>query len=147
MKISRYFTFEESTQSEIAIRNNIHNNPTDIVLKDIIKTAIKMDEVRELLGFPIIVSSFYRCLDLNRILRSKDTSQHVKGKAVDFICPKFGSNNDVIRKIIRNEIDFDQLILEYPNSLNGGWVHISFVDENPRAQVLIIDKDGTRAFE
>lgn len=42
---------------------------------------------RELEGRPvfIIITSANRCLEYNRKVGSKDTSQHVKGRAIDFV--------------------------------------------------------------
>jgi len=40
------------------------------------KHMIKLEKVRQKLGFPIIINSGYRCLIHNRELESKDTSWH-----------------------------------------------------------------------
>ena len=50
---------------------------------------------------------------------------------------------------IKNNLDFDQLILEYADNLqkdiNSGWVHISYkANGQNRHQVLTINKSGTR---
>ena len=42
-----------------------------------------LEDVREYFGVPIRVTSCKRCLQHNRSIGSKDTSQHVKGTAVD----------------------------------------------------------------
>lgn len=100
-----------------------------------------MERVRAILNSPIHVDSWYRCLQLNRALKSKDTSQHLKGEAVDFICPEFGSPFEICVKILHYPelIIFDQLILEHT------WVHISFNADpttQPRKQVLSLLQDG-----
>ena len=53
-------------------------------------------------------------------------SQHAKGQAADFEI--FGTPNNEIANWIRNNLIFDQLILEYWNSdePNSGWVHVSY---------------------
>lgn len=140
MQLSENFTLEEATFSETASRNNIDNTPDEATLEKMKFTASNMENVRLLLDKPIIVSSWFRCLELNRTIKSKDTSQHVLGEAVDFKCPKFGTPRKIVETILNAEISFDQLILEY-----NSWVHVSFKSKN-RNQVLIIDTKGTRIF-
>jgi hypothetical protein len=46
----------------------------------------------------------------------------------------------VVRAIIAANLPFDQIIREYDS-----WTHIS-INDKPRRQALIIDKQGTRVF-
>ena len=85
----------------------------------------------------------YRCLALNRALKSKDSSQHVKGQAVDIEIAGIGNYD--LAEWVMNNLDFDQLLLEfyYPGQPTSGWVHISYVSENQnRNQVLTINRNG-----
>lgn len=142
MNLSQHFTLEEFTQSDTADRLLILNTPTPIVLDSLTYTAQQLETVRILLNAPINITSGFRCLALNNAILSKNTSQHVKGEAVDFKCPKFGTPREIVQKISSSSnVFFDQLILEFDN-----WVHISFVKQGSRRQVLIIDKAGTRLF-
>lgn len=144
MDISLHFTYEEAIHSQTAERNNIDNNPNAVVLETIKSAGVKMDKVRELLGVPVIVSSWYRCLKLNNLLSKATHSQHIDGEAIDFISPKFGSPLAICRKIIENKelIGYDQLILEHT------WVHISFaiLTKSPRQQVLSLLESGGYAY-
>lgn len=141
MQLTTNFTLEEFIQSDTADRLNIINYPTSFVLDTLKYTATQMEIVRSILKNPIQVTSGFRCLSLNAAIGSKSTSQHVKGEAVDFKCPKFGSPRLIVQTLKTANLVFDQLILEFDN-----WVHISFVRQNSRQQVLIIDKAGTRLF-
>ncbi len=141
MKLSKYFTLEELTFSQTASRHNISNIPTGDTLKTLTRTAEKLDLVREYFGCPITVNSGFRCLNLNRKIGSKDTSQHVLGQAVDFIIPRAGTPKSLVKAIKDSNIEFDQIIQEFDS-----WVHISFKDSGNRKQALIIDSSGTRAF-
>ncbi|MDY6148972.1 MAG: D-Ala-D-Ala carboxypeptidase family metallohydrolase [Porphyromonas sp.] len=47
----------------------------------------KLDELRERLGRPVIVSSGYRCPVHNRNVGGVYNSQHVNGTAADIYCP------------------------------------------------------------
>ena len=123
MNLSDHFTLEEATFSRTATLNGIDNSClSPMILESAKKTALKMEKVRALLGNPISVDSWIRCIALNRALGSKDSSQHIKGEAVDFVCWGFGSPVDICKKLIENQIlvGWDQLILEHT------WVHISW---------------------
>ncbi len=135
--LSKYFSFRELTFSKIAEDHGIDNAPTPDILEKLKYTASQLDKVRELLGKPVNISSGYRCLQVNRRLGSKDTSQHLKGEAVDFKCELFGNPKQVFDAIKKSNIQFDQLILEF-----NSWVHISFVKEGGRRECLIIDRFG-----
>jgi len=134
---SKYFSLRELMFSKIAEVHGIDNTPTPDVLETLKYTALQLDKVRELLNKPVNISSGYRCLQVNRRLGSKDTSQHLKGEAVDFKCELFGNPRAVFEAIRKSNIQFDQLILEF-----NSWVHISFVKEGGRRECLIIDRFG-----
>ncbi len=142
--LSQYFTWREATFSQTAARLGIDNTPPPEVQDNIRLAALSMDRVRKILGVPVLVSSWYRCLPLNRAIGSKPTSDHVNGWAVDFSAPDYGPPQLVfnyLRPLIR-DLRIDQLILEFPKAPNGGWVHVSF-RPGPRLQALMIDHTGT----
>ena len=139
MQLSEHFSLAEATFSSTAERLGIDNTvvPSN-VLAQAINTAQHMELVRSILNQPISVDSFIRSLPLNRALGSKDTSQHLLGEAVDFICPEFGTPLDIARAIISSGLTFDQLILEHT------WVHISFksLSSENRNNVLSLLQTG-----
>jgi len=144
-RITPHFTLEELTFSNTAVRLDINNTPDEEALKNLKTLAEGLEHVRTKLdGNAIRISSGYRSLQLNRALRSKDTSFHVRGLAADWTCPGFGSIDDVMRCIAESGIEWDQLIYEY-----GSWIHIAFPAEGEmaRRQTFAITKDGVRAYE
>jgi zinc D-Ala-D-Ala carboxypeptidase len=142
MKLSPHFGLEEFILSDTAARLGISNDPPISVWPALTRTAQGMEAVREELGgLPIRITSGYRSLALNRILRSKDTSQHILGEACDFICPAFGTPHEIANKLRTSSIEYDQLIVEF-----GSWVHVSF-SASPRRQALVIDDTGTRMMD
>lgn len=143
MMLSDHFSLAEATASQTADRLGINNDPPADMLAVLKKTAMGMEVVRSRLGgMPIIISSWYRSPALNRAVGSKSTSQHIQGRAVDFICPRFGSVEKVFEELRLSSVSYDQLIKEFA-SKGGGWVHISFSD-SPRREALIIDHEGVR---
>ena len=145
MKLTQHFTLEELIASDIAARHGIDNIPSSpLVLTNLKTLAEGLENVRTLLGKPIIINSGYRSIMVNSLLGSKPSSQHTKGLAADFICPSFGTPKDIIKKIVSSDIKYDQVILEFDR-----WIHISFCEEGfkPRKHALIIDGSGTRNYE
>lgn len=128
-RISNNFCLAEVTHSEAAARYGIVNELPPELLEAVVNTAVGMEKVRAGLGFrPITVSSWYRCPELNASLGSNSTSQHIKGEAVDFICPAYGSPEQICKLLVTLafSINYDQLIFEHT------WVHISW-NSNPGA--------------
>ena len=138
------FSLDELTFSETATRKGIDNTPSDDVLDNLYKTAMEMENGRELLNNnPILISSGYRCLELNTLLGSKPTSAHIRGLACDFTCPKFGDPDDIVDAIFKSDIQYDQIILEFDK-----WVHLAFPEngKSARKKALIINKKGTMIY-
>lgn len=137
--LSTYFTWEEVCHSEWASRNGVENVPPAALYPSIRYTALQLDKVRKLLNRPVLVSSWYRCPEVNKGVGSKSLkSQHLKGEAVDFICPAYGTPKEVAQVLAKNidTLRFDQLIYEHT------WIHISFTAV-PRGQILTLGKDGS----
>lgn len=129
IKLTDHFTLDEAIRSDTAVKNHILNYPdTDSDTATIARTAMKMEEVRaQLSGNPIIISSWYRNAQLNKLVGGVPSSQHQLGEAVDFTCPKFGSHV-AVANYLRScmvPLGIDQLILE------PTWVHVSFKTARP----------------
>lgn len=150
MNLSPNFTSHELTSSATAAANGMENVPPPDVMPALRRTAAGLEEVRALLAdlvghsVPVIVTSGYRSPRLNRLIGSRDTSQHVLGEAADFRSPQYGPPAQIVAAVAQSSIAFDQLIAE--STLSGvRWVHISFGVRN-RREVLEIDANGTRRF-
>ena len=123
IQLSPNFYLSEFLASAEATRRGISNIPDPLAVQALFKTAKLLEQIRSLLGNRIIsISSGFRCLALNRVLGSGDTSQHLTGDAADFNCRAFGTPLQVATAISKSGIKFGQLIFE------NSWVHIS----NPR---------------
>ena len=93
------FTLEEFTFSETATRLGIDNTPSPEIAEELKRTAEMLEQIRAILGGrPVRISSGYRCLPLNRQVRSADTSAHILGQAADFTVPQFGSPRAICHK-------------------------------------------------
>ena len=145
--LSKNFTLTEYTKSQTALRLGIDNTPND----DHLASAKLLFEqvvqpVRDHFG-PTVINSGYRGPELNAAIGGAATSQHCRGEAVDIECP--GIANHEVAEWIQNNLDFDQLILEFytlgiPDS---GWVHVSYIPEGNRKQSLTaVKQDGKTVY-
>lgn len=145
MMLSENFELSEFTSSQIAERNNIDNTPDEDIIDNLKFLAQQLEKVRKILGAPMIITSGYRCLELNNKLGSKPTSAHVKGLAADFRS-SFGNPSEIVKLLMNSDIQYDQVIEEfcYPEKPGSGWVHIAFTKDvnNTRRQALRINKHG-----
>lgn len=133
MKLTEHFTLEEFLRSTTATHKSIDNTPNSKQLQNIKFTAEQMEKVRSILGNnPILISSGFRSIALNKAVGGSSTSSHLTGYAVDFTCPKFGSVKAVCEALVNSGLRFDQIIYEQGNTK---WCHIGF-GEQMRGQAL-----------
>jgi len=140
MKISAHLNLAEVTRSDAAKRHGIDNTPTDEHLENFKLLADKVFEpIREHFKTPIFISSGYRSQALNSFIKGSLSSQHCKGEAIDIDMDGTtgGVTNKMVFDFIKNKLDFDQLIAEFPENSNPAWVHVSFVKTKNRNQILV----------
>ena len=155
------FTYGEIYKSDTAIRNNIDNTPPEEVVKNAIVLAKKvLMPVREHFGIPFSPVSWFRCEKLERFINEKAyrdwctkhgkkvnaaswaayfaLKSHPKGESVDFEIP--GVDNDKLYQWILKNLEFDQLIREFPvkGDPASGWVHGSFSSVKNRKESFTI---------
>ncbi len=93
MKISKYFTERESTVSATGERLKIKNIPNRDEKDNILYTASRMDIIREYLGIPLIVLSWFRSEELNTAVKEVKHQPIDTGLAVDIYSTKMSSKN------------------------------------------------------
>jgi hypothetical protein len=136
MQLSRNFSLQELTKSDTAIRKGIDNEPNaDQVdkLKALCENILQ--PVRDHFGRVKITSGF-RSVELCNAIGSSANSQHAKAEAADFEC--VGVDNAELFDWIKSNLQPDQLILEFytPGEPNSGWIHCSWIPDQPRASYL-----------
>lgn len=137
--LTDHFTWAEAVRTDHRNVQNVIEAPASF--ENILRTAIKMEKVRAILGTPIIINSWYRCTALNRAIGGAVNSDHIRGAAVDFVSPKFGVPLEICKKLIAEKslLGFKQLILEHT------WVHISWdliPNTIPKMEVLSLLESG-----
>lgn len=144
MNLTKNFTLAEMCKSETALRLNIENQPDEqqlAALKALAENVLQ--PVRDHFGKGVKVNSALRTLPVNRAIGSGDNSDHVRGQAADIEIP--GVANAELAEWIRDNLEFRQLILEFytPGIPDSGWVHVSYVAEDNKKQVLTaVKKNG-----
>ena len=79
MQLSKHFKLKEFTKSQIAARNGINNTPHSGDVKNLENLCYEvLEPVRAKFDKPVIINSGFRCLEVNRLLGSSDSSQHTK---------------------------------------------------------------------
>lgn len=123
----KYFTIHELTQTTHGL-----NVPNDVQIKNLKLLVEKvLDPAREELKAPIRITSGFRTKEINEIIGGAKNSQHVNGQAADLVC----YDNKKLFLILQG-MEFDQLIYEFGNDNQPGWVHVSFSNVLNRNQVL-----------
>ena len=122
--LTPHFTLAELTYSSTAEINGIDNSPNDDELAELTKTAELLEEIRSILGAPVVVSSGFRCEEVNTLVGGAENSAHRWGGAADIEAPEFGDPLAICKAIEPHMVTLgiDQLIYE-----SGGgayWVHV-----------------------
>ena len=149
MNLTTNFSLNELTKSQTATRKGIDNTPST-EHQDNLKSLCThvLQPIRDHFSRVVSVSSGYRSPELCTAIGSKITSQHAKGEAADFEI--FGVSNKELADYINEELEYDQLILEYwkESDPNSGWVHCSYSKNDNRKQYLKAVKiDGATKYE
>ena len=145
MKLTKNFSLNELTKSQTAERKGIDNTPNPEHQRNLKSLCARiLQPIRDHFGKVVSVSSGYRSEALCIAIGSKITSQHAKGQAADFEI--YGLSNQELANWIRENLDYDQLILEYwkKEDPNSGWVHCSYDVNVNRKQYLKAYKENGR---
>lgn len=122
MNLTRNFSLEEltGTNHKELLADNIYYAINNFdKLKEL---AYFAQDIRDLLGVPMTITSAVRCPQLNTKIGGSVNSQHQKIEAIDFIPAKIKLKNAFL-KIKNSDIQFGQLIIEKAGDKE--WIHIS----------------------
>ena len=134
MKLSDNFYLNEFTISQEAERHGYKNNPNERQIENLKLLCVNvLQPLREIIQVPIFINSGFRSFDVNTAVGGRFNSQHLEGKATDFVVPSMNLVN--VFNIILQKLSFDQLIYEF-----GKWIHVSWNGELNRKDVMISKK-------
>lgn len=141
MQLTKNFYLSEFLTSQTASRFSLDNTPNDLVKSKLKLLAEKiLQPVRDHFDKPVIISSGYRSPAVNRAVGGSSKSQHMTGEAADFEIPSI--DNYELAQWIKNNLNYDQLILEFYTGGNSGWIHVGYSPRH-RNQELTINQFGS----
>ena len=151
MKLSKNFSLAELTKSQTAERMGLNNSPNENQTENLRLLCERvLQPVRDHFDDVVSISSGFRDPVLSQKIGSSIKSQHCKGQAADFEI--FGTPNNEVSDWIKENLMFDQLILEYfePGQPNSGWVHVSYkkeINSNRKEYLMAIKTNGKTAYK
>lgn len=133
------FKLSEFFVSSAADKNGIKNEPSSDERTSVERNINMLvdnilDPIRDKLCAPVIITSGYRCPQVNKIVGGANNSQHISGCAADFHVRGF----TVLMMwqvflSIYDTMDFDQLIY-YPNK---NIIHVSYMGNGNRHEAFL----------
>lgn len=172
--LSTNFTFGEMIRSETAERSDDlmlqqMTPPGEVVAAMLRLCQGTLQPIRDIVQCPMAISSGYRCLALNRLLKSDDDSAHPKGEAADVSLLPGDGIQEVIRRVnlrvmertgkpVRpdvnrnfylfaliclnlDKLDIDQVIHEYGSGYGRpAWVHVSSSQRQNKREIWVIGR-------
>ena len=150
MKISEHITYHEACHSFTAKRLGISNVPSEYQMWNMVVLATEIFEpLREWVGGPIKINSFFRSTDLNKAIGGSSKSQHCEGRAIDLDDVYGHKTNAEMFEYISKNLDYDQLIWEFGSDNNPDWVHVSYLDNdtNRKRNLRAVKKEGKTLYE
>jgi hypothetical protein len=129
-RVSKHITYAEGIHSNTAKRKGIDNTPNQTQVEAMKLLASEIFEpLREWVGGPIKVNSFFRSVALNEAIGGAASSQHCKGQAMDIDDVYGRKSNAEMYNWIKENLSFDQIIWEFGTDMQPNWIHISFISE------------------
>ena len=129
-QLSEHFKLSEFTQSGTARRHKVKNVPGPREVERLRFLCVKsLEPMRRRFGV-IRITSGFRCKKLNALVGGSPTSQHVLGEAADI----HTGGRELSEKMFgfaKQNIPFDQLILEHNPAHGIYWLHISLRSDRP----------------
>lgn len=140
-----FFSIEELVASETADRMNLDNTPDSVTYEHLFELIDFLNMLRGWYGKPMIVSSGYRCPELNRAVGGVRTSAHQIGYAADLVPKRYCDFQEMVSSVIdfleRTKIPFDECIIEGAHGKR--WLHVALksIDGQQRRKLMVIKKD------
>ena len=128
---SEFFTLQEFIKSSTAARLKIDNTPTNEILRNLqFGVSMVLDPLRRIHQQPIIITSGYRCAQLNKAVGGVANSWHTKGNAAD-IHIKDEEEARAIFNILKTLPSVDTALFEHSRS--SQWIHVQWdMTKTPR---------------
>lgn len=131
--ISKNFSFsefEDTQHTDLRIANTIRSVEVRDNIVELVNNIVQ--PLRSVWGKPLVISSGYRCPELNERVGGSPTSAHLRGLACDIRPDGYPTRQErmvfirwAIGWIVESGMPFDQLIDEHDRDGNY-WLHIGW---------------------
>ena len=131
-KLSEFFA--SSTASKNGIKNEPRIDERATIERNINSLVDNvLDPIRDRFCAPVIITSGYRCPQVNKLVGGVNNSQHMSGYAADFHIQGFTSSMMYqVFLYIFNTLEFDQLIYYRGKNI----IHVSYVENCNRREAF-----------
>lgn len=146
MRLTENFYMAEFIRSSMAVRlgieNRIEKHQYQDVHRNIEILALRLQQVRDIIGEPIVITSGFRSPEVNKAVGGAERSDHLVGRAADITTADGDIRPllDAIR-VVRDRHGlnvFDQVIV-YPNT----FIHVSTRGmATNRGEMLTFDREN-----
>lgn len=128
---SEFFTLSELTKSSTATRYHIDNTPSDDIIQNLqYGVDMVLDPLRRLYGKPIIITSGFRCTELNKRVGGVANSWHTRGNAADIHVTSLTEASKIFANLQKIP-SVDTALFEHSSS--GQWLHVQWnMNRTPR---------------
>lgn len=140
--LSPNFSLQEMIESGTAIRLSINNTPSLDIIKNLKRLCAYLETARTAFqahfktSVGLVVTSGYRCPELNKAVGGVPDSAHVQGLAADVHAA--GISQTALTDFLADTLTgYDQIINE------GTWTHIGLTNGVPRMQRMVAHFDST----
>lgn len=132
-KLSEFFT--SSTANKNGIKNEPHIDERATIERNINSLVDNvLDPIRDKFCAPVIITSGYRCPQVNKLVGGANNSQHMSGCAADFHIKGFTYLMMYQAFLnIYDTMDFDQLIYYRGKNI----IHVSYVENSNRHEAFL----------
>lgn len=138
MQLTQHFSLEEFEFSTIAFARGFNNKVPESLIPSLTTLCREvLEPLRAIVKEPIIISSGYRCPQLNRLVGGSPTSQHMKGEACNIHLPDQSKLREWFTYLMDGQ--FDQLIMERASrTSNRYWIHVSCKRDPAKNRHLVL---------
>lgn len=128
---SDFFTLQELIKSTTAARLKIYNTPTNEIIRNLqYGVNMVLDPLRRIRQKPIIITSGFRCAQLNKAVGGVPNSWHTKGNAADIHIKDENEAREIF-DILKTLPSVDTVLFEHSRS--SQWIHVQWdMTKTPR---------------
>ena len=151
IRLTPHFTLEEMTHTNVELGyldRQRQTQPDEQVVENLTRVCQWLEMLRQRWNKhygegndPVVVTSGYRCKELNRLVGGCPTSNHLTGCAADI---RVAGKEQLLRYVtllmdISDEIhqDFDELIME--RNARGYWLHFAVRPNGNRRNIHLLN--------